>query len=326
MSNTVLIFTNKEDTHADGVIRKLSAQNVQVFRLNSEDFLNQYKTYLYIDSQGSWSGTISDQLDRVLDIKTLKVAWFRKPDFDFFGRQAISAEEEFAASETRALINVLYSIPNIRWINDPFVANRAKVKFQQLLLASTLNIKVPRTLITTQPELAKEFFSACGQEVLVKTIYTSSVNIDGVNQGIPSRKVGADEFYKHYESIALSPTQLQEYIEKAFELRVTVIGDRVFAVKIDSQIHEETRVDWRLCTQLNPHAVYKLPSEIEQFCVAFLQEQQLLYGAMDFIVTPRGEYYFLENNPFGQYLWLEHETQLPLTEEICNLLLYYLNN
>lgn len=46
---------------------------------------------------------------------------------------------------------------------------------------------------------------------------------------------------------------------------------------------------------------------------------------MDFIVTPEGEYYFLENNPFGQYLWLEIETGIPLTETMCNLLIEYLD-
>ncbi len=47
---------------------------------------------------------------------------------------------------------------------------------------------------------------------------------------------------------------------------------------------------------------------------------------MDFIVTPKDEYVFLENNPFGQYLWLEIETKIPLTEEICNLLVSYLDD
>jgi hypothetical protein len=46
----------------------------------------------------------------------------------------------------------------------------------------------------------------------------------------------------------------------------------------------------------------------------------LTYGALDFIVSPEGEYFFLENNPFGQYLWLEHETGLALTDAMCNLL------
>lgn len=192
------------------------------------------------------------------------------------------------------------------------------------MLAHEYKIKIPKTIITTQPSKAKEFFISCGENVLVKTIYTGNITIDGMNQGIPSRKIGKDDFYKFYESISLSPTQLQEYVEKAFELRITVIGEKVFAVKIDSQVNEETKIDWRLHTKMNPHSIFELPSKIENFCVDFLKEQGLVYGAMDFIVTPKDEYYFLENNPFGQYLWLEIETNVPLTEEICNLLISYM--
>ena len=249
----------------------------------------------------------------------------RKPEFDFFGKIAESAEEEFIASETKSFINILYSIPSIRWVNDPFIANKAKVKFQQLLLANKYGLKIPKTLITTQPETAKDFFIECGEEVLVKTIYTVNVTIDGLNQGIPSRKICKDDFYQFYQTISLAPTQLQEYVEKAFELRITVIGEKVFAVKIDSQAHEETKVDWRLHTQMNPHSIFELPAKIEKFCIEFLKEQNLLYGAMDFIVTPNNEYVFLENNPFGQYLWLEIETKIPLTEAMCDLLISYIN-
>ncbi|MCC6169854.1 MAG: hypothetical protein IT329_21735 [Caldilineaceae bacterium] len=151
------------------------------------------------------------------------------------------------------------------------------------------------------------------------------MTINDMNQGILSRKIGKDEFYRFYQNISLSPTQLQEYVEKAFELRIIVIHEKVYAVKIDSQAHEETKIDWRLYTELNPHSIFDLPQHIERFCIDFVKEQGLLYGAMDFIVTPKGDYYFLENNPFGQYLWLELETNLPLTEEICNLLIDYLD-
>ncbi len=322
----ILIFTNKQDTHTDEVIKNLHQRNIEVFRLNSEDLLCKYKVNLYIDENGLWDGEITDELSRILNLSKLKVAWLRKPEFTFFGKMAESSEEDFMVSETKAFINILYSLPNITWINDPFVANKAKVKFQQLLLANKYGVKIPKTLITTQPEIAKEFFVECGEEVLIKTIYTGNVTINGINQGIPSRKIGKDDFYEFYQSIALSPTQLQEYVEKAFELRITVIGEKVFAVKIDSQANEETKIDWRLHTKMNPHSIFTLPSNIENFCIEFLKEQKLLYGAMDFIVTPKNEYVFLENNPFGQYLWLEIETQIPLTEEICNLLINYLDS
>ena len=320
----ILILTNKQDVHADEVIRRLNEKNIEVFRLNSEDILSKYKICIHINKEGLWSGKIIDELNRTLNLTELKVAWLRKPVFDFFGNNnSNSNEEQFVVSETKAFINTLYSLPNIKWINDPFIANKSKVKFQQLILANKYNVKIPKTLITTQPEKAKDFFVECGEEVLVKTIYTGNVTIKGVNQGIPSRKIGKHDFYKFYENISLSPTQLQEYVDKAFELRITIIGKKVFAVKIDSQAQEETKIDWRLHTKLNHHSVFDLPPRIEKFCIDFLREQKLSYGAMDFIVTPKNEYCFLENNPFGQYLWLETETKIPLTEEICNLLISY---
>lgn len=319
----ILILTNKEDSHSDEVIRRLSERNIKVFRLNSEDLLTKYSTTLCIDKEGQWYGEIIDEVGRTASLHELRVAWFRKPDFDFLGRIAETDEDHFVISETKALLNILYSLPNIKWINDPFVSSKSKVKFQQLLLAAQYGVKTPRTLITTRPVAAREFFVNCGENILVKNIYTGSIKINNVEHGVPSRKVGSDEFYRTYESIRLCPTQLQEYIDKAFELRVTVIGPRAFAVRIDSQIHEETKVDWRFYTQLNPHSEFVLPRNIAEFCIQFLKEQGLLFGAMDFIVTPTDEYYFLENNPFGQYLWLEVETGIPLTEEICNLLVQY---
>ena len=168
--NMILIFTNKQDTHTDEVIRNLHKKKIEVFRLNSEDLLLTYKINLHIDENGLWYGDIIDELGRVLDLEKLKVAWLRKPDFNFFGdRGGESEAEKFIASGTKSFINILYSLPNIKWINDPFIANKAKVKFQQLLLANEHGVRIPKTLITTQPEAAKEFFIGCGEEVLKST-------------------------------------------------------------------------------------------------------------------------------------------------------------
>jgi hypothetical protein len=46
----------------------------------------------------------------------------------------------------------------------------------------------------------------------------------------------------------------------------------------------------------------------------------LCYGAIDLILTPDGRYVFLEINPNGQYLWIEHETGLPISQGVCDLL------
>jgi len=321
----ILIFTSKQDVHADEVIRRLTSREVRVFRLNTEDVLTKYRLELRLEIEGEWSGEVTDELGRTLDLRTLRVAWFRKPSFDFELVDGTDGESQgFIASETRAFLETMYSLPSITWINPPFEANKAKTKFQQLLLARKCGVRVPRTVITTKPEVAIEFFRSCGEVALTKAVYSANATIDGRNRGVPSIKISAPEFYSLVDRVSAAPVQLQEYVDKDFELRVTIIGDAVFATRIDSQLHEETKVDWRLYSKLNRYSVFELPVNVFQFCVGFLKAQGLLYGAMDFIVTPGGEFVFLENNPFGQYLWLEQETGAPLTEAVCDMLVGYL--
>jgi hypothetical protein len=39
---------------------------------------------------------------------------------------------------------------------------------------------------------------------------------------------------------------------------------------------------------------------------------------MDFIVSPEGAWTFLEANPCGQWDWIEHATELPITQAIAD--------
>jgi hypothetical protein len=39
------------------------------------------------------------------------------------------------------------------------------------------------------------------------------------------------------------------------------------------------------------------------------------------IVTPSGQYVFLENNPNGQFGWIETKTGQPLTETLARMLI-----
>jgi hypothetical protein len=50
---------------------------------------------------------------------------------------------------------------------------------------------------------------------------------------------------------------------------------------------------------------YQLPEEIELKILRFMRRMGLVFGSLDMIVTPEGEYIFLEVNEQGQFLWLE---------------------
>jgi glutathione synthase/RimK-type ligase-like ATP-grasp enzyme len=104
---------------------------------------------------------------------------------------------------------------------------------------------------------------------------------------------------------------------------VTIVGDQFFTAAIDSQAHPISVEDWRagfeyeVQPKLTRHG---LPQEIKDKCLAFMKLQGLDYGAMDFIVTPEGDYIFLENNPSGQWIWVEYDLGYPIANSIVDLL------
>ena len=62
------------------------------------------------------------------------------------------------------------------------------------------------------------------------------------------------------------------------------------------------------------------PSDVTEGVHALMRSLGLVYGALDFVVTPEGEWVFLEVNPGGQYGWIESCTGAPLTSVLADLL------
>ena len=107
------------------------------------------------------------------------------------------------------------------------------------------------------------------------------------------------------DTIRLAPGFFQEYIPKRVELRVTIIGDDIFTAELHSQVHEETRHDWRHYDVMTPMYEHQLPVEIAEQCLALTKAYGLNFSTSDLIVTPDGRYVFLEMNPNGQFLWVQ---------------------
>ena len=103
-----------------------------------------------------------------------------------------------------------------------------------------------------------------------------------------------------------APCRFQNLVEKAYELRVTVIGQSVISMGINSQKHEDTKIDWRVGQlRRDLYDVVPLPPIVRQRVFDLMSRLGLVYGALDLIVTPDDEYVFLEINPGGQWLWME---------------------
>ena len=78
------------------------------------------------------------------------------------------------------------------------------------------------------------------------------------------------------------------------------------AAKLHSQLHVDGQVDWRaIRTGQMLVEPYQLPEDVEAKIRVFMRQLGIVFGSFDFIVTPDGDYVFLEVNEQGQFLWLE---------------------
>ena len=88
-----------------------------------------------------------------------------------------------------------------------------------------------------------------------------------------------------------------EYIEKDVEIRVTLVGESVFAAELHSQAHEDAVVDWRKGDVFAiEHRIHELPAAVQRQCID-LQAYGLQFGAIDLIRRKDETYIFLELNP-----------------------------
>jgi glutathione synthase/RimK-type ligase-like ATP-grasp enzyme len=124
------------------------------------------------------------------------------------------------------------------------------------------------------------------------------------------------------DAVRLAPCLFQEYVPKKVELRVTVIGDELFVAEIGSQERAEALVDWRGDVADIPFRVAELPPPVAEKCLALVRGYGLNFSAMDLIVTPDDRYVFLENNPNGQFIFVEHKLpELAMTDALAACLI-----
>lgn len=127
------------------------------------------------------------------------------------------------------------------------------------------------------------------------------------------------------QGLHVAPTIFQQAVDFDFDVRVTVIGARVFAAKVQAQDRRKnvsTR-DWKVgyfhgVVRLEP---YELPKVISRKCAALVKRLGLHFGAIDLVRDKNGIFWFLEINPNGQWAFVEEETGMPLGKTMAHLLL-----
>ena len=282
---------------------------------------------LYLGTNGSITGFVDvlkikgERIESIrLTVSDIHIAWYLRENGNQSDTKKSSLETRFLQNESRGAIQSILSVLDCIWVNRKETVDfLASNKLYQQKIAQQSGLLVPPTLISNNPEDVNRF--SCGRDgLLLKTIGYIRLDEEG-KHFIYSQRFPHEELTKSSVAISMCPIFAQEYIEKKYEYRVMVIGNKVLACKIDSQASEATKIDWRHYDLENvEHSQTELPEEIQRKLVAFMEKIGLRYGAIDLIETPDGNFVFLEVNPSGQWGWVADIAGLPIPEAVAEML------
>lgn len=314
-SGAVLVVAQEMDPTADRVVDELTQRRVPVMRFDMGDF--PQRVSLTVEHDGfPWSGVLADEY-RSVRLEEVGAVYYRRPRLPAVSDIIQEPHHSWAKDQALAgLLGTLYALP-VLWVNRPEVDGIASHKPGQLPLAAALGLRTPRSLITTDPHAARSFAKNVDGPIICKPLMGGPLRYeDGRRNGVPTHQVDPESID---DSVALTAHLFQEWIPKAHEVRLTVVGRKIFA----SEIHaasEDAKVDWRSDYDSLEYKPCSVPGSVRNGVLAWLAHFRLNFGAFDFAVTPGGEWVLFECNPSGEWSWIQAKTGLPIAAALAELL------
>jgi hypothetical protein len=317
----ILIIAEHNDPHADQVAELLSRRGVESVRFAQTDFPTRAELSLSYSPNGQARHRLRVGTEEV-ELNRLHTVWYRLGAYPIpHEHHAEQHHRDYVAEESRCFLHDAWHSLSCSWVPAPhFVVQRAQLKATQLKVAAAIGFELPPTLVTNSPEDFLEFYRQHDGKVVSKQAGFALIR-HGIGQYVRYTDVVSRRDVGYAHAVRYCPIIFQAYVPKRVELRITVVGKRVFPAEIRSQETSHTRHDWRRYDHFKTsYALHSLPAEVERRCVQLVERLGLSYGAIDMIVTPDGRYVFLEVNPQGQCQWIEELTGMPINEAICDLL------
>ncbi|WP_281771637.1 hypothetical protein [Faecalitalea cylindroides] len=109
-------------------------------------------------------------------------------------------------------------------LTAPNILRKSENKIFQLLTAKKLGMRIPMSFLGNNNDNVVKYLN---QKSIIKPISIGKINFENTVELYQTSL-----FNKCEENISLTPIYLQEYIEKQYEVRLTIINNYVYPVKI----------------------------------------------------------------------------------------------
>jgi glutathione synthase/RimK-type ligase-like ATP-grasp enzyme len=313
----ILAVSSPRDDHAGAVMGELASLGATVSLLDLAAFPRQMRLAFAYDGTSRRKAALILPDSSELDFASCHVVWWRRPGlFELHPEIRSDVHRQFAYTECAEAFAGLWHALDAFWVNPIASDEVASHKLYQLRVAQEVGLNVPETLVTNDPTQARDFVARHGSEQIVFKSFLA------LEQAWRETRVLRREEVGLLDNVRYAPVIFQEYVPADVDLRITIVGDEVFASAIHSQETNYT-ADYRMEMAQARVEAQQLPVEIEYKLRRFMERLGLVYGAIDMRRTPEGQYVFLEINPSGQWLFMEERTGQPITAAMARLFVTY---
>ena len=325
IDNMILILSIHGDHSTDEVMDWIKVLGGQCLRLNDSDIIESHS--FSIDFTGKKTvGTIAFKSKKI-NLKDIKAVWFRK--FGFYDQtkygKALKSQQkyidinQFLSSEFHTFLNCLKVVlSDKKWLLKP---DNNYSKHQQLITANRVGLKIPPTIITNDKSYLIDFKKKKKQIISKPIKEVSYFKLNGQGYS-PYTDLLNDETIETLDN-KFFPSLVQGYIDKKFEIRSFFLNKKLYSMAMFTQNQENSKIDFRRYNTEKPerYVPYILPAIIKKKVLKLMKELDLNTGSIDLIKDKKGDYYFLEVNPGGQFSMVSKPCNYPLEKEIAKYLI-----
>ncbi|MCD6669705.1 hypothetical protein LT068_11540 [Vibrio cholerae] len=297
----ILLITSSFDKTCDFIQAKYP--DLDFFRLNVDEFSSYNLEYT---SDGF---RIERNNQRVVSSECIAV-YFRKPTLEDLNNNIDVKYHNFVHKESYSLIEGLIESFEGKCLSKPSIMRRANNKVFQAVIASKVGFNIPKFSITNDNRVLKKWSKK--PDAIVKPLSIGTVESKTEKEFVQTNIINPKV---NITALKYSPVYLQKFVNKDYEVRVTVINGLFFPARIDSK----NPIDWRKKNSQAVFTKWDIPEIVEQKCRDYMAKCSMEFGCFDFLVKD-DIWYFLEMNVNGQWGWLDSTFNGKISDEIVKYL------
>ncbi len=312
----ILLVGQSEDPHVSAVALRLKERGREFAIL---DTFSTRSRGISFHASNSVSLVIAGSHIALSDINSI---WWRQKQKFIVPKDSVSElyDYVFMHREWNQILDAIYEqLRGINHLNDRQTEQAASSKIYQMRCAELIGFRIPNTLISNDLAAVKKFISRCPDKRVIFKTLTPYMTPEGM--AAYTTQIDTSLLENNEINIRTTPGIFQNFVEKSFELRVTVVGNKVHAARVESGYSEESSVDWRRDIFSDIYTATSLDTKLTNMILRLHKMLGLGYGAYDLIIDRSGDVVFLEVNPAGQWMWLEDRLGLPISASIADYLM-----